>query len=112
MAVATGSQIRPELSAVDYTPFLQAAGQGVQMQAQGIGSAIGGALKGLESYQKNVQEERQAQGIIKSAGSMYKSFVPILDKVNPDIAVGFRTSCSASAIRLFPPRSVLLLLSR
>lgn len=90
MAVATGSQIRPELSAVDYTPFLQAAGQGVQMQAQGIGSAIGGALKGLESYQKNVQEERQAQGIIKSAGSMYKSFVPILDKVNPDIAVGLQ----------------------
>jgi hypothetical protein len=90
MAFATGSQIRPELSAVDYTPFLQAAGQSAQMQAQGIGSAVGGALKGLESYQKNVQEERQAQGIIKSAGSMYKSFVPILDKVNPDIAVGLQ----------------------
>ena len=44
MAVATGSQIRPELSAVDYTPFLQAAGQSAQMQAQGIAAGVGGAL--------------------------------------------------------------------
>lgn len=88
MAVATGSQIRPELSAVDYTPFLQAAGQSAQMQAQGIAAGIGGALKGFESFQKNIQQERQAQGVIKSASSLYKSLQPIMDKVSPQIAAG------------------------
>ena len=85
MAVATGSQIRPELSAVDYTPFLQAAGQSAQMQAQGIGAAVGGAVKGFESYVQNKEREKQAQGIIKAADVLSSGFEPILEKVDPRI---------------------------
>ena len=86
MAIATGSQIRPELSAVDYTPFLQASGQSAQMQAQGITSAVGGALKGFESYLQNKEKEKQYQGVIKAADTLTKGFEPILEKVDPRIA--------------------------
>lgn len=86
MAIATGSQIRPELSAVDYTPFLQASGQAAQMQAQGITSAVGGALKGFESYLQNKEKDKQYLGIIKSADTLTKGFEPILEKVDPRIA--------------------------
>jgi len=86
MAIATGSQIRPELSAVDYTPFLQASGQSAQMQAQGITSAVGGALKGFESYLQNKEKDKQYLGIIKAADTLTKGFEPILEKVDPRIA--------------------------
>lgn len=90
MAVATGSQIRPELSAVDYTPFLQAAGQSAQMQAQGIGAAVGGAVKGFESYVQNKEREKQAQGVIKAADVLSSGFEPILQKVDPRIATALQ----------------------
>ena len=90
MAVATGSQIRPELSAVDYTPFLQAAGQSAQMQAQGIGAAVGGAVKGFESYVQNKEREKQAQGVIKAADVLSSGFEPILEKVDPRIATALQ----------------------
>jgi hypothetical protein len=60
MAVATGTQIRPELSAVDYTPIAQAAGQAAQMQLAGaqalgkgimsVGASVGDAI---QQYEKN-----------------------------------------------------------
>jgi len=59
MAVATGSQIRPELSAVDYTPFLQAAGQSAQMQAQGIAGIGQGIAQGVQGYLQKKEEKRQ-----------------------------------------------------
>lgn len=90
MAVATGSQIRPELSAVDYTPFLQAAGQSAQMQAQGIGAAVGGAVKGFEGYVQNKEREKQAQGVIKAADVLSSGFEPILQKVDPRIATALQ----------------------
>lgn len=90
MAFATGSQIRPELSAVDYTPFLQAAGQSAQMQAQGIGAAVGGAVKGFESYVQNKEREKQAQGVIKAADVLSSGFEPILQKVDPRIATALQ----------------------
>lgn len=90
MAIATGSQIRPELSAVDYTPFLQASGQSAQMQAQGATSAIGGALKGFESYLQNKEKEKQYQGVIKAADTLTKGFEPILEKVDPRIATALK----------------------
>lgn len=59
MAVATGTQIRPELSAVDYTPFVQAAAQGAQMQAQGIAALGQSVAAGVDQYLKKKEEKRQ-----------------------------------------------------
>lgn len=90
MAFQTGSQLRPELSSVDYTPFLQAAGQAAQMQAQGIaqlGSVIG---KGIDAYSQNKEREKQAAGIIKAADTMSSGFEPILEKVDPRIATALQ----------------------
>ena len=61
MAVATGSQIRPELSAVDYTPFLQAAGQSAQMQAQGLASFASGVTQGIQNFLKKKEEKQNEQ---------------------------------------------------
>ena len=65
MAVATGSQIRPELSAVDYTPYLQATGQSAQMQARGAENIAAGlanlgqqAAAGLDKYYKKQEEKK------------------------------------------------------
>ena len=90
MAVATGTQIRPELSAVDYTPFLQAASQSAQMQAQGIAALGQGVAKGFESYVQNKEKEKQAQGVIKAADVLSSGFEPILEKVDPRIATALQ----------------------
>ena len=65
MAIATGSQIRPELSAVDYTPFLQASGQAAQMQARGAENIAAGlanlgqqVASGVEKYYKKQEEKK------------------------------------------------------
>ena len=84
MAIATGSQIRPELSAVDYTPFLQASGQAAQMQAQGITSAVGGALKGFESIVQQQKENKQLDAEIKSAERLGNSLQSFLKDVSPE----------------------------
>lgn len=75
MAVATGSQIRPELSAVDYTPFLQAAGQGVQMQVAGT-AAIAKGLEDVVGKVTKAIQERQAE---ESAVNLVKQFYPGVD---------------------------------
>jgi len=89
MAVATGSQIRPELSAVDYTPFLQASGQSAQMQAQGITSAVGGALKGFESIVQQQKENKQLDAEIKAAERFGNAIQPFLKDVNPEVQAQF-----------------------
>ena len=89
MAIATGSQIRPELSAVDYTPFLQASGQSAQMQAQGITSAVGGALKGFESIVQQQKENKQLEAEIKSAERLGNSLQTFLKDVSPEAQTEF-----------------------
>ena len=89
MAIATGSQIRPELSAVDYTPFLQASGQAAQMQAQGITSAVGGALKGFESIVQQQKENKQLEAEIKSAERLGNSLQSFLKDVSPEAQTQF-----------------------
>ncbi len=89
MAVATGSQIRPELSAVDYTPFLQAAGQSAQMQAQGIAAGVGGALKGFESYVQQQKENKQLESKVKSGEKIATALGNLLKDVNPQAATEF-----------------------
>tara|TARA_R110000868_G_scaffold82647_1_gene233312 strand:+ start:1083 stop:2450 length:1368 start_codon:yes stop_codon:yes gene_type:complete len=93
MAVATGSQIRPELSAVNYTPYLQATGQAAQMIARG-GENIGSALANLgqqagnaiKDYKQNKEKEKQYQGVIKAADTLTKGYEGIIDRLNPRIA--------------------------
>jgi len=89
MAIATGSQIRPELSAVDYTPFLQASGQAAQMQAQGITSAVGGALKGFESIVQQQKENKQLEAEVKSAERLGNSLQSFLKDVSPEAQAQF-----------------------
>lgn len=89
MAVATGSQIRPELSAVDYTPFLQASGQAAQMQAQGITSAVGGALKGFESIVQQQKENKKIGADIKAAVKFGNSVQPFLKDVDEKVQAQF-----------------------
>jgi ribosomal protein S11 len=72
MAVATGTQIRPELSAVDYTPFLQAASQSAQMQAQGIAAFGQGVTQGIQNFLKKREEKQNEQEGI----AFIKSFDP------------------------------------
>ena len=89
MAIATGSQIRPELSAVDYTPFLQASGQAAQMQAQGITSAVGGALKGFEGIVQQQKENKQLEAEVKSAERLGNSLQSFLKDVSPEAQTQF-----------------------
>lgn len=97
MAVATGSQIRPELSAVDYTPFLQAAGQSAQMQAQGIAAGVGGALKGFESYVQQQKENKQLEAEVKSAEKLGQALQPFLAQVNPEAGAQVNTLLASVA---------------
>ena len=89
MAIATGSQIRPELSAVDYTPFLQASGQSAQMSAQGVTSAVGGALKGFESIVQQQKENKQLEAEVKSAERLGNSLQSFLKDVSPEAQTQF-----------------------
>lgn len=78
MAVATGTQIRPELSAVDYTPFVQAAAQGAQMQAQSIANLGQTVASGIDQYLKK-KEEKQRE---KEATTFLTTFI----NNNPEVA--------------------------
>jgi hypothetical protein len=78
MAVATGTQIRPELSAVDYTPFVQAATQGAQMQAQSIANLGQTVASGIDQYLKK-KEEKQRE---KEATTFLTTFI----NNNPEVA--------------------------
>ena len=96
MAFQTGSQIRPELSAVDYTPFLQASGQAAQMSVRGSESIAAGLANlgqqvgsGIKDYKQNKEKEKQYLGIIKAADTMTKGFESVLEKVDPRIAAAF-----------------------
>ena len=89
MAFQTGSQIRPELSAVDYTPFLQASGQAAQMQAQGITSAVGGALKGFESIVQQQKENKQLDAEIKSAERLGNALQGVMKDLSPEVQAQF-----------------------
>jgi hypothetical protein len=75
MAIATGSQIRPELSAVDYTPFLQASGQAAQMQARGAENIAKGLEEMVNKVGKAVNERKaQNEGV-----ALIKSLYPDID---------------------------------
>ena len=97
MAVATGSQIRPELSAVDYTPFQQAAGQAAQMQAQGIAAASSGLFDAVRQYSQNKMasdalegENAQMLALLQQVPE-YRDFAPnkdILDKYQKKLVEG------------------------
>lgn len=97
MAVATGSQLRPELSAVDYTPFQQAAGQAAQMQAQGIAAASSGLFDAVRQYSQNKMasdalegENAQMLALLQQVPE-YKDFAPnkdILDKYQKKLVAG------------------------
>jgi hypothetical protein len=78
MAVATGTQIRPELSAVDYTPFVQAAAQGAQLQAQSIANLGQTVATGIDQYLKR-KEEKQRE---KDAVTFLTTFI----NNNPEVA--------------------------
>lgn len=78
MAVATGTQIRPELSVVDYTPFVQAAAQGAQMQAQSIAALGQSVAAGVDQYLKK-KEEKQKE---KDATTFLTTFI----NNNPEVA--------------------------
>jgi hypothetical protein len=91
MAVATGSQIRPELSAVDYTPFLQAAGQSAQMQAQGIASFASGVSQGIQNFLKKQEEKQNEQEGI----AFIKSFDPSLS--DEAAKAGYKAAGGAAA---------------
>lgn len=97
MAVATGTQIRPELSAVDYTPFLQAAGQSAQMQAQGIAALGAGAMKGFESYVQQTKENKQLEAEVKSAEKLGQALQPFLAQINPEAGAQVNTLLSSVA---------------
>jgi hypothetical protein len=97
MAVATGTQIRPELSAVDYTPFVQAAAQGAQMQAQGIAAIGAGALKGFESYVQQQKENKQLEAEVKSAEKLGQALQPFLAQVNPEAGAQVNTLLASVA---------------
>jgi len=97
MAVATGSQLRPELSAVDYTPFQQAAGQAAQMQAQGIAAASSGLFDAVRQYSQNKMasdalegENAQMLALLQQVPE-YRDFAPnkdILDKYQKKLVAG------------------------
>ena len=89
MAVATGTQIRPELSAVDYTPFLQAASQSAQMQAQGIAALGAGVTKGFESFVQQQKENKQLEAEVKSAERLGNSLQFFLKDINPEAQAEF-----------------------
>lgn len=78
MAVATGTQIRPELSAVDYSQFAQAAAQGAQMQAQSIAALGQSVAAGIDQYLKK-KEEKQKE---KEATTFLTTFI----NNNPEVA--------------------------
>jgi hypothetical protein len=80
MAFATGSQIRPELSAVNYTPYLQATGQAAQMIARGgenIGAALANlgqqAASGLDKYYKKQEEKKLNEQAASTVGYILKN---------------------------------------
>jgi len=94
MAVATGSQIRPELSAVNYTPFLQASGQAAQMQARGaenIASGLSelgkGAAKGMANYAEEKKAQQSMLGTIGAAEKLSSALSALMsikdEKGNP-----------------------------
>ena len=75
MAFQTGSQLRPELSAVNYTPFLQAAGQSAQMQLAGT-QAIAKGLEDVVGKVTKAIQERQAQS---EGVALIKNLYPGID---------------------------------
>jgi len=89
MAVATGTQIRPELSAVNYAPFLQAASQSAQMQAQGIAALGAGVTKGFESFVQQQKENKQLEAEVKSAERLGNSLQFFLKDINPEAQAEF-----------------------
>jgi len=95
MAIATGSQIRPELSAVDYTPFLQASGQSAQMQAQGIANFASGVTQGIQSFLKKKEEKKNLEDGI----TFIKSFDP---SISTEAArAGYKAAGGAAAFVKF-----------
>jgi len=90
MAVATGSQIRPELSAVNYAPYLQATGQAAQMQARGaeniaaglanLGQQAGAAIKDYSQEKKAQQSMMGTIGAAEKLSSALSGLMSIKDE--------------------------------
>jgi hypothetical protein len=101
MALDTG--VNAALGASNYTPFLQGAMQGAQMQAQGAQNMVSGALQGLETYTNQIKQNRVLQGQVDAALNTAKSLLPFAQKIDPDTAKsiqGFIESSSHSSVPL------------
>ena len=81
MALDTG--VNAALGASNYTPFLQGAIQGAQMQAQGAQNMVSGALQGLNTYLDQKKQNQQLEGSIKGVEAFLSSSRDVADKVSP-----------------------------
>ncbi len=58
-----GQGINPALGRIDYTPYMQGAMQGAQMQARGMEALGQGISQGLKEYYKNREEKQIIEGV-------------------------------------------------
>jgi hypothetical protein len=91
MALDTG--VNAALGASNYTPFLQGAMQGAQMQAQGaqnigqglanLGANAGQTLQVIGEQQK---QNKVLQGQVDASRNLAQSLLPFAQKISPDAA--------------------------
>ena len=88
-----GQGIMPQLGAINYSPILQgslaaAEGQmrGSEAVARGIAALGSGIGQGMERYEQNRQQTKQADAVIKSADQQTKALRSILPYLGEDIS--------------------------
>ena len=91
MALDTG--VNAALGASNYTPFLQGAMQGAQMQAQGaqnigqglasLGSSAGQTFQVIGEQQK---QNKVMQGQVDASRNLAQSLLPFAQKISPEAA--------------------------
>ena len=86
MGFQSGSQIRPELGALDYSGYTNAAAINAQAMAN-LGKQVGGAIEG---YKKKKEETKVKQGQVDQFIKMGESMATSFDKVNPQLAESIR----------------------
>ena len=84
MALDTG--VNAALGASNYTPFLQGATQGAQMQAQGAQNMVSGALQGLNTYLDQQKQNKVMQGQVDASRNLAQSLLPFAQKISPEAA--------------------------
>jgi hypothetical protein len=82
-----GSQVNPSLLRQDFSPILQAAQaqaqatqQAAAIKAQSLAQFGSIAAKGIENYQKNKEEEKQATATIKTSETLIKGLQALADQ--------------------------------